>query len=169
MVTPAASALKRWRNLGFSEKTVESLVRLEELKLAPDVIHLKEKADLTVDQTRQLISRVSEELQFDWLRNALVRYEPANEWKLTQQELLLRQTDGIKRKLLRTVLEALPSNKFLRLTSERIRILLHERMEGPLKRYHQTIRQLKKQHPRLDLTMLAVAVHRLETLSKSSI
>lgn len=159
---PAEEA-QRWQELGFAADMAAHLAKLPELRVAPEVIYLRQNSDLSVPQARQLILLVTSALEFEWLQQTLQSLEPNNEWELTQQELLEQTVGTRKVQLLLLAYREFAADTLSNLTPEVVLERLQSRLGAPLQTYLQTLRQLQQQTA-VDLTMLTVAVQRLPSV-----
>ena len=73
---------------------------LQDLRIAPYVLHLCLTQDLEVSTAYQIAISVEQKFGFDWLREKLVSIEPQNDWELEYQDILLSTLDTGKLLLL---------------------------------------------------------------------
>jgi NAD-specific glutamate dehydrogenase len=138
---------------------------LQDLRIAPNVLHLCLTQDLEVSKAYQIAISVEQKFGFDWLREKLEDIEPQNDWELEYQDILLGNLDSVKFLLL-DVLHAsskmdssnIPDDVWLIKT-------LEENSSSHLRSYFSALEQLRA-GSLISLTTVSVILSRLDFLKK---
>jgi len=138
---------------------------LQDLRIAPYVLHLCLNQDLEVSTAYQIAISVEQKFGFDWLREKLVLIEPQNDWELEYQDILLSTLDTGKLLLL-DVLHA--SSKIdSRIIPDAAWLMesLEENYSSHLRSYFYALEQVRA-GSLISLTAISVILSRLDFLKK---
>ena len=136
------------------------------LEVAPDVMYLHQKEELSIELALKLAMTVNDIFQFEWLKEKVLVTELENEWELSHQEILLQTIESYKYHLIRFLLHHHQKADLENINSQELLLPIQEKFPSAFENYFHTLEQLKLGTP-LTLTTLTVSINRLNFLERS--